>query len=408
MRFVLISTHVDQTTGYSKVVHNLLTQVSTLAPKVKTFHFGFQRHPERKNIRKVPDGVVAYDAAANEDPKEEGFGFNKVHEYLEMVAPDVVMIYNDPMIIARFITSMKFKKGDSPYKLWLYVDQVYKGIAQPLMDELNKAADKVYCFTDSWAKTYTEYGYTGTPSVIEHAIDSKIFSNMTPGQRTALRKNVSLPTDAVVFLNANRNSQRKRQDLTIMGFVELLRRNPKADLYLLMVTAVDPQKGAYYDIQRIFADQLGQSGLDPAVYGKRMAIIDTAPPNTLPDDGINQIYNMCDIGINTSDGEGFGLCQLEHLYTGAPQVVTDIGAYRSFLPDAATSYVRSGQVAYHAAGMPLGLYGHTFSTDDIATAMENTVTNLKTMRASASSTKFKTWADVCSGWLADLSTQAST
>ena len=404
-----MSTHVDQTTGYSKVVSNLLSQVATLAPKVKTFHFGFQRHPERKNIRKVPEGIVAYDAAANEDPKEEGFGFNKIHEYLEMVGPDVVMIYNDPMIIARFITAMKYKKGETPYKLWLYVDQVYNGIAQPLMDELNKAADKVYCFTDSWAKTYTEYGSSVVPGIIEHAVDSTIFSNMPASQRIALRKNVGMPPDAIVFLNANRNSQRKRQDLTIMGFVELLRRHPQSPLHLLMVTAVDPQKGAYYDIQRIFADQLMRAKLDPTVYGKRMAIVDTAPPNTLNDDGINQIYNMSDIGINTSDGEGFGLCQLEHLYTGAPQVVTDIGAYRSFLPADTTSFVRAGQVVYHPAGMPLGLYSHTFSTDDIADAMEKTVDKLVTMRASASSVKFKTWKDVCASWIEDLrTTQAST
>jgi len=403
MRFVLVSTHVDQTTGYSKVVSNLLTQVATLAPKVKTFHFGFQRHPEKKNIRKVPDGIVAYDAAANEDPKEEGFGFNKIHEYLEMVGPDVVMIYNDPMIIARFIQAMKYTKGETPYKLWLYVDQVYTGIAQPLMDELNKAADKVYCFTDSWAKVYTEYGAdTPLPKVIEHAVDSTVFSNLPLAQRAALRKNVGLPTEAIVFLNANRNSQRKRQDLTIMGFVELLRRHPDKPLWLLMVTAIDPQKGAHYDVQRIFGDQLQRAGLDPNLYGKRMALIDTAPPNMLSDDAVNQIYNMCDIGINTSDGEGFGLCQLEHLYTGAPQIVTDVGSYRSFLPTTVATYVRPGPLIYQAGGMPLGLSAPTFNPDDVAAAMETTIEKYITMRAAIGGIKFKTWTDVCASWLDDL------
>jgi glycosyltransferase involved in cell wall biosynthesis len=408
MRFVLISTHVDQTTGYSKVVSNLLQQVSSLSPKVKTFHFGFQRHPERKNMRKTPEGIVAYDAAANEDPKEEGFGFNKINEYLEMVGPDVVMIYNDPMIIARFIQTMKYKKGESPFKLWLYVDQVYTGIAPPLMDELNKAADQVYCFTDSWAKTYTEYGAgIPMPKVIEHAVDSTIFSNLPLTQRAALRKNVGLPTEAIVFLNANRNSQRKRQDLTIMGFVELLRRHQDKPLWLLMVTGVDPQKGAYYDIQRIFADQLARAGLDVNVYGKRMAIVDTAPPNVLNDDGINQIYNMCDIGINTSDGEGFGLCQLEHLYTGAPQIVTDVGAYRSFLPANTTTFVRPGPLVYQAAGMPLGLSAPSFNPDDVATAMETTVNKFQTMRTAIAEVKFKTWKEVCANWLADLQSQTT-
>ena len=408
MRFVLVSTHVDQTTGYSKVVSNLLAQAATLAPKVKTFHFGFQRHPERKNIRKVPEGIVAYDAAANEDPKEEGFGFNKIHEYLEMVNPDVVMIYNDPMIIARFIQAMKYKKGETPYKLWLYVDQVYQGIAPPLMEELNKAADKVYCFTDSWAKTYAEYGSdTALPCVMEHAVDSTVFSSLPLSQRSALRKNVGLPPEAIVFLNANRNSQRKRQDLTIMGFVEMLRRHPDKPLWLLMVTAVDPQKGAHYDIQRIFHDQLIRAGLDPNVYGKQMAIVDTAPPNVLSDEGINQIYNMCDVGINTSDGEGFGLCQLEHLYTGAPQVVTDVGSYRSFLPTTVATYVRKGPLAYQSAGMPLGLTAPIFDPKDVADAMDTTLDNYVTMRAKIADIKFKTWSDVCASWLADLTKQAN-
>ena len=408
MRFVLVSTHVDQTTGYSKVVSNLLAQAATLAPKVKTFHFGFQRHPERKNIRKVPEGIVAYDAAANEDPKEEGFGFNKIHEYIEMVGPDVVMIYNDPMIIARFIQAMKFKKGETPYKLWLYVDQVYNGIAPPLMKEITTAADRVFCFTDSWAKAFTEYGPDiEMPQVMEHAVDSTIFSRLPMTTRAALRKNVGLPPDAIVFLNANRNSQRKRQDLTIMGFVELLRRHPDKPLWLLMVTAVDPQKGAHYDIQRIFHDQLGRAGLDPNVYAKRMAIVDTAPPNTLSDEGINQIYNMSDVGINTSDGEGFGLCQLEHLYTGAPQIVTDVGAYRSFLPTSVTQYVRPGPLVYQAAAMPLGLYAPSFDPAHVADAMDAVLDNYVTMSKKASEMTFKTWTDVCASWLNDLTT-AST
>lgn len=410
MRFVLVSTHVDQTTGYSKVVSNLLSQTSTLAPKVKTFHFGFQRHPEKKNIRKAPEGVVVYDAAACEDPKEDGFGFNKIYDYLEMVGPDVVMIYNDPLIISRFITSMKFKKGESPYKLWLYVDQVYQGINPKLMEELNKAADQVYCFTDSWAKTYTDYGKDiPLPKVIEHAVDSTIYSKLPTSTRITLRKNVGLPSEAIVFLNANRNSERKRQDLTIMGFVELLRRHPDKPLWLLMVTTVDPQKGAYYDIQRIFVDQLVRAELDPAIYGKRMAIIDTAPPTSITDDGMNQIYNMCDIGINTSDGEGFGLCQLEHLYTGAPQVITDVGSYRSFIPTTVASYVRPGPIVYQAIGMPLGFYSPSFNPDDVANSMYSVLEKLDTMRDAVSNLKFKTWKEVCAEWIEDLQTiQAST
>jgi hypothetical protein len=151
MRFVLVSTHTDQTTGYAKVAYNLLRQLATMTPKVKTYHFGFQRHPSRPGFRKCPEGIIQYDAAANEDPKEEGFGFNKIHEYLEMVGPNVVMIYNDPLIIYRFIEAMKHERGKTPYKLWIYVDQVYQGIAQPLMDAIRDHADRVFCFSETLA-----------------------------------------------------------------------------------------------------------------------------------------------------------------------------------------------------------------------------------------------------------------
>jgi len=402
MRFVLVSTHVDQTTGYAKVAYNLLRQVASLSPKVKTFHFGFQRHPDRKNVRKLPDGIVGYDAASNEDPREEGFGFNKIAEYLDMVRPDVVMIYNDPLIICKFIEAMKYDKATSPFKLWLYVDQVYHGIAQPLVDLMNKQADRVYCFTQSWADTYASYSpESKVPSVIEHGIDATEFTCMPREQRMALRRGLKIPTDAIVFLNANRNSQRKRLDLMVMGFVKLLTMT-KEPVHLMVATAMNPQHGAFYDLQRIYIAELKRAGLTPEAFANRLMIVDTAPPNTLSDGQINEIYNMTDIGINTSDGEGFGLCQLEHLYTGAPQLVTDVGSYRSFLSDDVTVFVPPSGIQYFAGSMPLGFSAPVFDPDVLAAKMSEMVETLDTRKAAVRSFPFKSWTKICDGWLEDL------
>jgi hypothetical protein len=404
MRFVLVSTHVDQTTGYSKVAYNLLRQLATLAPKVKTYHFGFQRHPARSNLRKVPDGVIAYDAAANEDPKEEGFGFNKIHEYLEMVGPDVVMIYNDPLIIYRFLESMKHEKGKAPYKLWIYVDQVYEGIAQPLIDKINTHADRIYAFTDYWKKVYLQYGNHPDVRILEHAVDPSMFSTLPKDARIALRAKMNIPQDAVVFFNANRNSQRKRLDLTVMGFVRLLILDPKTPYHLLIATNLNPQSGAYYDVQRIFLEELKSIGLSLEDFGTRLMLIDTAPPNVVSDETINQLYNITDVGINTSDGEGFGLCQLEHLYTGAPQVVTDSGSYRSFLDSSVSSLIgRNGRV-YHAGSMPLGFWAPTFDPDVVAEHMRKVAESLPEKRKAIETYNFKSWASICDAWLEDILT----
>ena len=406
MRFVLISTHIDQTTGYSKVSYNLVKQLATLSPKVKTFHFGFQRHPNHPGLRKYPEGVVSYDAAANEDPKEEGFGYNKIHEYLEMVNPDVVMIYNDPYTIARFIDSMKHVRGESPYRLWLYVDQVYEGIAPPLVDTLRTHADRIYCFTETWKTTFLEYGPFPDVRVLEHAVDPTIFSCLPDDARVGIRKNLGLPANAIAFLNANRNSQRKRLDLTMMGFVRLLKKNPTAPYYLVFASNLSPQSGAYYDLQRIYLEELKSNGLEFQDFARRLLLIDTSPPNVWSDEAINQLYNATDIGINTSDGEGFGLCQLEHMYTGAPQIVTDVGSYRTFLTAETSEFVPVSGRMYFSGGMPHGFICPTFSAADVTTAMESIASTFETRKKAVTAYSFKSWATVCDEWLETLLIEA--
>jgi glycosyltransferase involved in cell wall biosynthesis len=404
MRFVLVSTHVDQTTGYSKVVYNLLGQLATLAPQVKTYHFGFQRNQSQSNIRTVPKGVISYDAAANEDPKEEGFGFNKIHEYLEMVNPDVVMIYNDPLIIHRFIESMKFDKEKSPYKLWLYVDQVYEGIAMPLIESMNKNAHRIYCFTPYWADIYSKYGSFSDIRVLENAVDTTLFSKISEGVRNAVRSSMNLPSNAVLMINVNRNSHRKRHDLAIMGFAELITRDPSKPYYYMVVTGLNAQQGAYHDINRIFTMELKRRGVDPIDFAKRLMLVDTSS-KPLPDSAINELYNTADIGVNTSDGEGFGLCQIEHLYTGAPQLVTDIGTYRSFMDESVCGFVKPGDRTYFSGVMPLGSWAPNFSYHEIADTMAKMIENLPALKKAALEYKFKTWKEVCASWLEDVKSE---
>jgi glycosyltransferase involved in cell wall biosynthesis len=401
MRFVLVSTHTDQITGYSKVAYNLLKQLAALAPKIKVFHFGFQRHPGRTSIRKPIEGVVQYDAAANEDPKEEGFGFNKIHEYLDMVNPDVVMIYNDPLIIHKFIEAMKHNRASSPYKLWAYVDQVYEGISSALMSSLRDHLDRVYCFTDIWKQKFLSYGPFPDVRVMEHAVDKSTSAPASLHERKLVRSNMAIPANGIVFLNTNRNSQRKRLDLTVMGFVRLLERNPGNSFYLVMATNLNPQSGAYYDLGRVFMTELERASL-PQDLMTRLVLIDTSPPNVVNDEGIHQLYSVADVGVNTSDGEGFGLCQLEHLCVGAPQVVTDIGSFRSFLDETVAAFVPPSYRSYFPGGMPLGGWAPTFDPDKIAEAMERVVSSLETMKSAAASYPFKTWSAVCDGFLEDV------
>jgi glycogen synthase len=131
-------------------------------------------------------------------------------------------------------------------------------------------------------------------------------------------------------------------------------------------------------------------------------LIDSSPPNVIGDEGINQLHNVADVGINTSDGEGFGLCQLEHMYTGAPQIVTDVGTYRSFLDDRVAEFVPQGDRVYHPLQMPLGAYSPTFSMNDVAAAMSRMIATLDEKKRKTSAYSFRSWATICDAFLEDV------
>jgi hypothetical protein len=118
------------------------------------------------------------------------------------------------------------------------------------------------------------------------------------------------------------------------------------------------------------------------------------------DDAINRLYNTADFGINTSDGEGFGLCQLEHAQTGAPQIVTDVGSYE-FLNGSAV-IIPASQRLYHSQTMPLGLFGQVATADDVTAGMELAIKNGAHLRTILSQTAFPAWSDVCAEFLEDM------
>jgi hypothetical protein len=194
-------------------------------------------------------------------------------------------------------------------------------------------------------------------------------------------------------------------DLTIQGFVRALAKNPK--LHLMVATNLNPQTGAYYDVHRIYLEELKLAGVEPIPALRNLILVDTGGQNLLDDEGINQLYNVSDIGINTSDGEGYGLCQLEHLFTGAPQIVTDVGTYRSFLDDGTALFIPSIGRAYFAGGMPHGGWYPLFSPDAVAEAILTMVSHLEPRGVATHSAKFKTWSAVCDEFLEDVLMLAS-
>jgi glycosyltransferase involved in cell wall biosynthesis len=89
-----------------------------------------------------------------------------------------------------------------------------------------------------------------------------------------------------------------------------------------------------------------------------------APP--LSDDDLNLAYNAADVGLNTANGEGWGLISFEHAATGAAQVVPRHSACAALWEGAAEL------VETHDVGVPsYGLLAmRAVTVDGVAAALE--------------------------------------
>lgn len=328
-KFMLVGTHGQQTTGYSKVTYNIIQELSKY-PDIELYHFGFQRFIKSPvEFRKYPHGVDVFDPVEAERsagaPQEAGFGFSLLPDYVRKVKPDVMMIYNDAGVICNFLQKLedKLTASERNYKLIIYLDQVYKIQRADMLARIDKDADAYFTFTAYWKEMLEAQRIKKPIYVLRHGFDSSQFKVM---DRSALRKKHGIPENVFILLNLNRNTPRKRYDLVITAFAELVARHPTKPLGLMCVC--DGGENGGFALQEIYVRELDKRKVPVQFHIHKLMISKTA--QTYTDELINELYALSDIGITGADGEGFGLCQFEAMGVGIPQVVPYIGGFRDF------------------------------------------------------------------------------
>lgn len=364
LRFMLVSTHAQQFTGYSKVSFGILEQLAK-QPWLDLTHFGFQRHPQTPpNFRPYPSNVSVVDAAALESPPQQGFGYQALVDTIRKKQPQVIMIYNDMAVVTRFLEEIRKSGIQRNFKLWIYCDQVYDCQLQGMIDLLNRDADRVFAFTAYWKKQLKDQGVTRPLSVLGHGFDPRVFYTVP---RELARKSLKLPEDAFVIMSLNRNQPRKRQDIMIMAFVELLVKYPNRPILLLCICDKG-EKGGWW-LFEIFVRELKKRGVPIEQFGSRLMI--SSQDMVFKDEDINVLYNIADVGISTAEGEGWGLCTFEQMGVGIPQVVPDIGGYKEFCRENNSVLVKP-KYSYYLPSVysPVGGEAHVCDPHDVCLAME--------------------------------------
>ena len=160
--------------------------------------------------------------------------------------------------------------------------------------------------------------------VIPHGVATQTYRSL--GKRIDARR-LAFPNrpdlwDGLIVLNANRNNPRKRIDLTLDGFAAFARDKPPSVKLCLHMDRTE-----CYPVEDLARD-LGIS--DRLIFGAQ------GPGHAaLSPEHMNVLYNACEIGINTSTGEGWGLVAMEHGAAGGAQIVPRHSACAEFWRDAA-------------------------------------------------------------------------
>jgi glycosyltransferase involved in cell wall biosynthesis len=364
LQFLLVSTHCHQFTGYSKVSWGMVQQLSKLS-WLQVTHYGFQKIQQiPPQYRPYPSSVEVIDAASIEKPFQQGFGFSQLPEIIRKKQPHVVMIYNDMSVVTRFLEEIRKSGIPRTFKIWIYCDQVYPLQLQGYLDVLNRDADCVFAFSNYWKKCLKEQGVTRPLDVILHGFESNTFF---PIPRDLARKKVGLPPDAFFFLSLNRNQPRKRYDILIMAFVELIVKYPTKPLFLMCVCDRG-EKGGWW-IFEIFQRELRMRNVPIEMFGNRLML--TSQDMSFSDEDINMFYNLADVGVSAVDGEGWGLCNFEQMGVGVPQVVPDLGGFKEFCTSENSVVVKPKHRYYlPSVFSPVGGEAHVCDPHDLCLGME--------------------------------------
>ena len=367
MKFMLVSTHAHQFTGYSKVSYGILQELSKL-PWLDCVHYGFQKHPQvSPQYRKYPSNVEVIDAMALEQPVQQGFGYQGLVETIRKKRPNVIMLYNDMAVITRFLEEIRKSGISRDFKVWIYCDQVYESQLQGMIDIMNRDADHIFAFTSYWKAQLKKQGITRPMSVLPHGFDAKTFFTVP---KELSRKSLKIPEDAFIFMSLNRNQPRKRYDLMIMAFVELVVKYPTKSIVLLCICDKG-EKGGWW-LFELYVAELKRRGVQIEQYGNRLMI--SSNDMVFKDEDINVLYNIADVGISTADGEGWGLCTFEQMGVGIPQVIPDIGGYKEYCNSDNSVMVKPKHRYYlPSVYSPVGGEAQVCDPHDICLAMEEYV-----------------------------------
>jgi len=311
-KLLFCATWAKMSTGYGLIAHML---VNKLARDYDVHYLAFQATTDDLPSRELDPSIKLI--------KSELFGYQELKDVLSTVEPDVMVVYNDVIVGAQYTKIIS--EIDKKFQLIYYVDLTYRW--QRNIYYMNKEVDMFVCFHPGWERHMLEMGIPREKvCTLEHPIADHVFPKM------GTREVFNFKRDDFIVLNLNRNSYRKCLDVTIDGFIKFWKNQGCPENIKLFLGCKSSKYQGSYKIVELVETFANFHKLSQTLKERLMNQCVLMPGGDhMTDRAINDLYNACDVGINTCCGEGFGLCTIEHQLVGKPQIVTGLENFRELM-----------------------------------------------------------------------------
>jgi D-inositol-3-phosphate glycosyltransferase len=306
-------------TGLTRVMHSIMRR---LADRHEIHYLGIGYSGDTTKDR----GLTQH--PTNMKGGGDVFAAFQAKQLIEEIDPDLVFILHDIWYFAHYLRTLGPYRDRLKIVCTIPLDGriIDEDDAAPL-----EAADRVVVYTEfargefeaAFDRLREKRGGGEFPAVdaIPHGVDLNCFhpfpqlkqASFALSARAGAKRKVFAglgdPETSFIVLNASRPDQRKRVDLTIEGFARFAAGKP-ANVRLCLHHAImgEMEENRIRSLVERFE-------LKERIYLNPLA------GGVVDDAALNLLYNACDVGINTSMGEGWGLVSFEHGAAGAAQIV---------------------------------------------------------------------------------------
>jgi D-inositol-3-phosphate glycosyltransferase len=266
------------------------------------------------------------------------WGIGECAAVIDRERPDAICILQDPWIVSRFATEIN--RGPIPMAAYMPVDANNQN--PDVCQRLNNL-DLAIFYTRFGEVECRMAGYKGESAIIPHGVNTEIYRPICKKEARSRMEVDNLPENAFIFGNVNRNSPRKRLDLSIEAFARWLRQR---------AGAADRIEDAYLYLHCSNHDTAGIYAMQLANYwgvSRRLIMPDqrlVTPYEGLPEHQMPLVYSSFDVQISTTLGEGWGLSQIEGAACSIPQIVPQFAALGEWMAAAAWQVPCSGRVTH--------------------------------------------------------------